>query len=271
MPLLVARKSTIRSALWSAPRPTRNTCAGASTKSTPARRTAVHTIPRSPRSRRCRARPTAWPAGRPARPGPWLQGRPRSRSPSNSENLPYLSTPSRSSGPPAVGICLPTSERPGISRSGFATSVSSRRDSASICRWGFNSTTEDASSSAHCLEFIHPPASVAAVEEFRVLALRPDCAPSSAPSLAGGTAARRWRTVPCSPCSLGRSPATVSRRCTDAAGISGAIAPCDESLPSSSGTSNRKQGRGARPPVTAVPNTSHRRRTGPGPSERGTG
>ena len=81
-------------------------------------------------------------------------------------------------------------------------------------------------------------------------------------------AAHRWRTAPCR---LGRSPATVSRRCTDAAGIPGAIAPCDEFLPCSSGTSNRKQGRGARPPVTAVPNTSHRRRTWPGPSERGTG
>ncbi len=81
-------------------------------------------------------------------------------------------------------------------------------------------------------------------------------------------AARRWRTAPCS---LGRSPATVSRRCTDAAGIPGAIAPCDEFLPSSSGTSNRKQVRGARPPVTAVLNTPHRRRTGPGPSERGAG
>ena len=81
-------------------------------------------------------------------------------------------------------------------------------------------------------------------------------------------AACRWRTAPCS---LGRSPATVSRRCTDAAGIPGAIAPCDEFLPCSAGTSNRQQGRGARSPVTAVPNTSHRRRTGPGPSERGTG
>ena len=77
-------------------------------------------------------------------------------------------------------------------------------------------------------------------------------------------AARRWRTAPCS---LGRSPATVSRRCTDAAGIPGAIAPRDEFLPCSSGTSNRKQGRGARSPVTAVPNTSHRRRTGPGPQK----
>ena len=42
-------------------------------------------------------------------------------------SLPSLSTPSRSSGPPSVGVCLPTSVRPGISRPGFLTSVSSKR------------------------------------------------------------------------------------------------------------------------------------------------
>ena len=97
---------------------------------------------------------------------------------SNSESLPYLSTPSRSSGPPAVGVCLPTSLRPGISKSGFATSVSSRRDSASMARWDSNSTTEDASSSAHILSSsIHSLLRPAATPSSPLRSIHSACSP----------------------------------------------------------------------------------------------
>ena len=89
--------------------------------------------------------------------------------------------------------------------------------------------------------------------------------PRSAGTSPAAAAARRWRTASCS---LGRSPATVSRRCRDAAGIPRSYRAPGRFLPCSSGTSNRKQGGGARPRVTAVLHTSHGRRIWPGPTEK---
>ena len=73
----------------------------------------------------------------------------RPRFSSNTTNLPALSTPNRSSCPPAAGVCLPTSLSPRISRFGFLTNVSSKSSSDFIC-WAFsNGAMVDTSSNAH--------------------------------------------------------------------------------------------------------------------------